>query len=283
MADIVYINGNYCHASDAKISVFDRGLLFADSVYEVIPVYNGHLFYLEKHLKRLNYSLESARITPPDIQWQSILERLIEQSGGGDMQIYIQVTRGNQGVRKHDIPSQITPTVIAFSMNSDFPTFEEKQKGLKAKLLEDIRWQRCDIKTTALIGNVLLNDDAVSSGADTAILSRNGFLTEGGAANLFLVDQNNIIRTPPLTHFCLPGITRDVVIELIKTLSWPLSEESIPTEAIFNAKEVWISSATKEIYPIIRVNDKLIGDGQAGPYWSQLNEKYQQLIKKLYD
>lgn len=283
MADIVFINGNYYSASEAKISVFDRGLLFADSVYEVIPVYNGHLFYLEKHLKRLAHSLGSIRITQPDIQWQSVLEELIAQNGGGDMQIYLQVTRGNQGLRKHDIPSQITPTVIAFTMHNHFSTFKEKQQGLHAKLLEDIRWQRCDIKTTALIGNVLLNDDALSSGADTAILTRNGFLTEGVAANLFLVDQRNVIRTPPLTHFCLPGVTRDVIIELIKSLSWPLSEDNIPTEELFNAKELWITSASKEIYPIIRVNEQLIGNGQVGHYWRQLNEKYQQLIKKLYD
>lgn len=283
MGDIVYINGNYCSASEAKISVFDRGLLFADAVYEVIPVYNGHLFYLEKHLKRLAHSLESIRITQPDIQWQAVLEKLIAENGGGDMQIYLQVTRGNQGLRKHDIPAQITPTVIAFTMHNHFSTLEEKQRGLHAKLLEDIRWQRCDIKTTALIGNVLLNDDALSSGADTAILTRDGFLTEGGAANLFLVDKNNVIRTPPLTHFCLPGVTRDLVIELIKNLAWPLSEENIPTEELFNAKEVWITSATKEIYPILRVNEQLIGDGQAGQYWRQLNDKYQLLIKKLYD
>lgn len=283
MTGIVYLNGNYCNASDAKISIFDRGFLFADSVYEVIPVYNGHPFYFSKHLERLTYSLKNARIIPPNLDWQSLLNTLIAKNGGGDMQVYLQITRGNEGIRKHDIPSQIEPTVIAFTIHTPYPTLEEKKRGLHAKLIEDIRWLQCDIKTTALLGNILLNDDAVSSGADTAILARDGFLTEGGAANLFLVDVNGVIRTPPLNHLCLSGITRQIAIELINQLSWPLREEKIPASAIFKAQEVWITSTTKEIFPITRINDTSIGNGYGGAYWSQINTRYQQLIKAQYD
>ena len=283
MAGIVYLNGNYCNASDAKISIFDRGLLFADSVYEVIPVYKGRLFYFTKHIERLAYSLKHARIAAPHCDWQSILDTLIAKNGGGDMQVYLQITRGNQGVRKHDIPSFLEPTIIAFTIHTPYPTLEEKQHGLHAKLIDDIRWLRCDIKTTALLSNILLNDDAVSSGADTAILARDGFLTEGGAANLFLVDAKGVIRTPPVNHLCLSGITRQIAIELINQLSWPLREEPVPASTLFDAQEVWITSTTKEIYPVTRINGTPIGTGYGGPYWSQINAQYQQLIKVLYD
>src|SRR3546814_551878 len=140
MTSIAFLNDSYCDVSEAKISVFDRGLLFADSVYEVIPVYNDHLFGLDRHLKRLENGLKSARIEQPNINWNVVLKELITKNGGGDMQVYLQITRGNQVIRKHDIPSQIKPTIIAFTMHNKYPTFEEKQRGLNAKLLEDIRW-----------------------------------------------------------------------------------------------------------------------------------------------
>ncbi|CDZ78346.1 D-alanine aminotransferase [Legionella massiliensis] len=281
MTQIVYLNGSYCKASEAKISIFDRGLTFADSIYEIIPVYKGHLFYAEKHLKRVEYSLSNAKIPSPDLDWYSIFNHLIEQNGKGDMQIYLQITRGNQGNRQYDIPSAIEPTVIAYTIHTPYPTIEEKMRGLQAQLIEDIRWLRCDIKATTLLANVLLHEEARSQGNKIALLSRNGCLTEGSASNVFLVDAKGTLLTPPLNNLCLSGITRQITIELINALSWPLREAPIPTEAIFSAKEVWITSTTKEIYPVTHVNDSVIANGQVGDYWKEINEKYQQLIEHL--
>ncbi|WP_028387819.1 D-amino acid aminotransferase [Legionella fairfieldensis] len=283
MTGIVYINGNYYSASDAKISVFDRGLLFGDSIYEVIPVYKGRLFRLDKHLKRLAYSLENTGITQPKLDWKALFKELIERNGRGDLQIYLQITRGNQGIRKHDIPSEIEPTVIAYTLHLPYPSLEEKQRGLHVRLVEDTRWLHCNIKTTAMLANILLNDEAVSAGANTALLIRDGFLTEGSSSNVFLVDSQNRICTPPLNNLCLPGVTRQVTIELIKSMNWSLQEENIPSEALFHAKEIWITSTTKEIYPVTQINNSIVGQGCGGPYWEKINIQYQQLIENNHD
>lgn len=283
MSGIVYINGDYCEAKEAKISVFDRGFLFADAVYEVIPVYKGRPFFVERHLQRLESSLTKTRIHKPQIHWHTLFNELIKQNGGGDLQIYLQITRGNQGTRKHDIPDGITPTVVAYTLHTPYPTLEVKQRGLRADLIEDIRWLHCDIKATSLLANILLNDDAVSNGANTALLSRDGYLTEGSASNLFLVDAQGVIYTPPLDNLCLPGITRQITIELINALSWPLREEKIPSQSLFDAQEVWVTSTTKEICPVTCVNNSVIGKGSGGIYWRQINERFQQLIKNNHD
>lgn len=283
MNGIVYLNGSYTEASEAKISVFDRGILFADSVYEVIPVYKGRLFRLERHLRRLSASLASARITEPNLDWQALFNELIKLNGGGDLQIYLQITRGDQGFRKHDIPANLAPTIIAFTLHVPYPTVIEKQQGLRARLLDDIRWLRCDIKSTAMLANVLLNDEALANNANTALLARDGFLTEGAASNIFLVDANGEISTPPLTNLCLPGITREITIELINKLGWTLHEKNIPSEAAFTAQEIWITSTTKEIYPVTSLNEQKVGTGVGGDYWRQVNEQYQQLVETIYD
>lgn len=283
MAGIVYLNGDYVDATNAKISIFDRGFLFGDAVYEVIPVYQGRPFFVEQHLKRLDASLASAKIPNPNLAWTDIFKQLITLNGGGDLQLYLQITRGNQGARKHDIPEHLEPTVIAFTIHNQYASSELKAQGLRVNLVEDIRWLRCDIKTTSLLGNILLNDAAVSEGANTAILYRNGFLTEGSASNVFLVDNEGIIYTPPLNNLCLAGVTREITIKLIQSLSWRYKEEEIPIEALFKAKEVWITSTTKEIYPITYINDVMITDGRAGTYWQEIHNKYQQLIHNHYD
>ncbi|MBA3537810.1 MAG: aminotransferase class IV, partial [Tatlockia sp.] len=157
-----------------------------------------------------------------------------------------------------------------------------QNKGFHVELVDDIRWLRCDIKSTAMLANVLMNDEAVSKGAATAILTRDGFISEGSASNIFLVDKKGTVSTPPLTNLCLPGVTRQLTIELVNSLSWTLKEENIPNESIFNAQEVWITSTTKEIFPVTKVNNVVIGSGKAGNYWNQINDKFQQL-KKSYD
>lgn len=279
MPDIVYIKGQFCNAQDAHISVFDRGLLFADSVYEVIPVYANQPFFVDRHLQRLALSLESSKIVPPCVDWPQLFAELIEANGGGDLQIYLQITRGNQGFRKHDIPPSLEPTVFAFTIHTPYPKFHDKKQGLKAKIVEDIRWQRCDIKTTSMLGHVLVNDEAVAAGFNTALLTRGGLLTEGSSSNVFIVNSQGVIRTTPLSNACLAGITRQICIELIQQLNFSFHEHEIPIQDIFSAEEVWITSTTKEIYPVTVINDHRIGKGVGGHYWTQLNESYQQLVK----
>lgn len=273
-----FINGEFFDLAEARISIFDRGILFGDSIYEVLPVYNGRAYFVERHLTRMLSNLNKIKIGLPQYDWQDIIERLILENQGSNLQVYIQITRGNQNARKHDIPSEITPTVMAFTIHNQFPTDEEKKRGLSAKLLEDTRWLHCDIKTTSLLGNILLNDDAVSSGFQTSILVRDGYITEGSTSNVFIVSKDGLIKTPPLNNFCLPGVTRQLALELIEELNWKVKEESFSTSELFDAQEVWITSTTKEIFPVTRIDNCTIGDGTGGSYWYAVNNLYKKLI-----
>ncbi|HAU1023236.1 TPA: D-amino acid aminotransferase [Legionella pneumophila] len=276
--NIAFVNGKYCCQSEAKVSIFDRGFLFGDSVYEVLPVYHGQPYFVDQHLNRLFSNMKKIKMTIPNYDWHGLIHRLISENNGGNLQVYIQVTRGNQGVRKHDIPTSITPSVIAFTMHNSFPTLEDKEQGMSAKLVEDFRWMRCDIKTTSLIANILLNDEAVSAGFHTAILARNGLITEGSSNNVFIVTQDGVIKTPPMNNFCLPGITRQVVIEIIKKLDLKFREIEISISELFSAQEVWVTSTTKEVFPITKINDSLVNSGKVGEYWRIINDSYQQLV-----
>lgn len=278
MSGIVYINGNYYPAEDAKISIFDRGFLFGDAVYEVIPVYQSRLIFLEHHIKRLNTSLTQAKIMNPGLEWSNIFQELIAANGGGDLQIYLQITRGNQGERKHDIAHDISPSIVAFTIHTPYANYADKQQGLRAQLIEDIRWLYCNIKTTSLLATILLNEQAIMQGAHTAILYRNGFITEASSSNVFIINQQGVICTPIINNLCLAGITREITIKLLNELSWLVQEEQLPIESLFTAQEVWITSTTKGIYPVTFINDQKIGDGVAGKYWEQIYPKYQQLI-----
>lgn len=273
-----FVNGEYCNVQDAKISIFDRGFLFGDAVYEVLPVYHGQPYFVEQHIARLESNLEKAKIVLSDYDWHQLINTLITENGGGNMQIYLHVTRGNEGMRKHDIPSKIKPSIIAFTIHNRFPTLEEKETGFTAITVEDIRWTRCDIKTTSLLANILLNDEAVSSGYQTSLLIRDNFVTEGSSSNVFILTKDNVIQSPPLNNFCLPGITRQIAVELINNLNWQFIEKEIQVSELFEAQEVWITSTTKEICPITRIDDQFINNGVVGEYWRTINQSYQQLI-----
>lgn len=273
-----FVNGEFVNVADAKISIFDRGFLFGDGVYEVLPVHNGRPLFIDQHLKRLHSNLEKTKIQFPNCDWTNVIQQLIDKNGGGDLQIYIQITRGNQEARKHDIPLSLTPTVVAFTIHMPYASSDEKEPGLHAKLLDDNRWLHCDIKAISLLGNILLNDDAVSSGFDTSILSRNGFITESSTANVFIVTKTGKIKTPPLSKLILPGITRQILIELMMELGWDISEEEFDTQELFAAQEVWITSTTKGVYPVTKIDNTSIGEGHAGTYWRTLNNLYQNLV-----
>lgn len=281
MTRYAFINSELTEASNAKISIFDRGFLFGDSIYEVLPVYNGQAYFVQKHLDRLFSNLNKIRIPVPDYPWFEVINQLIKKNGGGDLQIYIQVTRGNQGVRKHDVPSSIEPTVIAFTMHNTFPTLQDKQRGMSAKLVDDIRWARCDIKTTSLLANIMLNDEAVSAGYQTSIMVRDGYITEGSTCNVFVVDANDLIKTPPLNQFCLPGIARGITLELLQQSDMTFEEANITVSDLYSAKEVWITSTTKEIFPVTKINDTPVNQGVPGPSWRKLDTQFQQLKVNL--
>jgi D-alanine transaminase len=273
--DTVYLNGEFLPASEAKISVLDRGFIFGDGVYEVIPVYGGRLFRLPHHLDRLDHSLSAIRLDNPMSQavWQNLLEELVAHNGGGDQSLYLQVTRG-VAERDHGFPPDTSgPTVFAMSKPL-VETPADLQSGIRAITVEDIRWKWCDIKAIALLPNILLRQQAIECGAGEAVMLRDGFVTEGTASNIFIVN-NGVVLTPPKSNLLLPGITRDLVVELCQENRIPCVEGAISEMQLRAADEVWITSSTKEIVPITQLDGEPIGDSQPGPLWRQLTELYQ--------
>ena len=194
--------------------MFDRGFIFGDGVYEVIPVFGGRLFRLPHHLARLDNSLREIRLANPlkPGVWQALFERLVQEQGGGELSIYLQITRG-VAPRDHAFPPNVTPTVFAYAPPLKYPPAEEIERGIAAITAPDIRWSRCDIKAIALLPNALLRQQAIDAGAVETILLRDGHMTEGAASNIFVIRAGRLV-TPPKGPFILPGITRDLVLEL---------------------------------------------------------------------
>lgn len=272
---LVYLNGQYLPLEEARIPVMDRGFLLGDGVYEVIPVYGGRLFRDVHHLHRLEQSLKSVRIASPLTveQWQAIFLKLIEAHGGGDLSIYLQVTRGVADIRDHAFPKQVTPTV--FVMLTPIPSLSKAdlEPGIKAITVEDYRWKRCDIKAITLLANLLARQEAIDENAAEAIVIRDGLALEGAASNLFIV-VDGVLITPPKSQFLLPGITRDLILELAEKHQLPYREADIPVEQLQHASEIWITSSTKEIRPVIELDHKPVSAGVAGPVWQQLYAIY---------
>ncbi|MES9870230.1 MAG: D-amino acid aminotransferase [Sedimenticola sp.] len=271
----VYLNGSFLPLEEAQISVMDRGFLFGDGVYEVIPCYAGRLFRLDHHLKRLDDSLDAIRMENPHSQkaWHGILNQLVSQRPGEDQAVYLQVTRGPAAKRDHLIPAQPSPTV--FAMSNPIPPVnpELAEKGISAITLEDTRWHRCNIKAITLLANVLLREEASDKDANEAILIRDGQAIEGTASNLFIV-SDGVIRTPPKGERLLPGITRDLVLELAAAEGIPHREEEIEERALRDADEVWITSSTREIVPVVELNGQRVGNGQPGPMFKAMHRIY---------
>ncbi len=275
-AATVYLNGSFLPADEARVSVLDRGFLFGDGVYEVVPAYGGHLLRLPHHLQRLAQSLAGIRLPNPldDEAWRAMLEELVARNGGGDQSVYLQVTRGVADRRDHAFPSDVVPTLFAMSTPMAPPAAEQYESGFKAVTLEDIRWQHCNIKAITLLPNVLLRQEAIDRGAAEAILVRDGLATEGAASNLFVVEGDTLI-TPPTGPQLLPGITRDLVLELARANAIPAREEEIPEGRLRGADEVWLTSSTREIVPVTSLDDSPVGLGRPGPVWRRMRELYQ--------
>ena len=249
----VYLNGEILDSAEAKISPLDRGFTFGEGVYEVITSYNKNFFLFNEHLDRLKSSLKKTFIPYPKElpHLQEILSDLHDKNGFPNQSFYIQITRGSQEFRSHQDYTIKAPTVFITSQSLELNPYRinPEKKGLRVRLEEDIRWARCDIKTTGLIGNVLSLHDQTKEKVDEILFYKNGIINEGSKSNVFFV-KDNIVFTPSLKHNILPGVTRAFVIQLLKKNEIPLSEDTIPLDFIYESDEIWLTSSTKEIQPI---------------------------------
>ncbi len=271
----IYLNGEFLAPEQAHISVMDRGFLFGDGIYEVIPAYAGRLFRLPQHLHRLTDSLHAIRMENPlsEQAWTQMLERLVEQLPGCDQTVYLQVTRGAADIRDHAIPKGIDPTLFAMTSPMLPPDPVLAQSGIAAITLDDTRWHQCNIKAITLLANVLLRQQANDRGANESILIRDGNALEGAASNLFIVEDGLLI-TPPKSRFLLPGITRDLILEMADAHRIPFKEEDIRADRLRSADEIWLTSSTKEIMPVTRLDELPVGEGKPGPSFNRVTELF---------
>ncbi len=269
----VYLNGEYLPAEEASISIFDRGFIFGDGIYEVIPVYGGRLFRLQQHLDRLRYSLGEIRLPSPlsDAELTGVFERLLKDRND-DALIYLQITRG-AAPRNHIFPEKITPTLLAYTQDLVYPDQAFREAGVSAVSYPDQRWQRCDIKSVSLLANVLARQFAHEHNALETILFKDGILTEGSASTLFVVSNGELL-TPAAGHSILPGITRELVIELATGHGLTCKQTDISEQQVNEADEIWLSSSTKEILPIIQLDGNPVGDGRPGDYYHRITQLY---------
>ena len=275
---IVFLNGEYLPVEEARVSVLDRGFTFADAVYEVIPVYGEHIFRLPEHLQRLDNSLREIYIKNPysSSEWQNIFSDVLNQNKiDSDRSLYVQVTRG-VSERDHLHADDLTATV--FVMCRPIQALD-LTKGVSAITHEDIRWKYCHIKATTLLANVLLKQRAcLADGSIETILVKDGYITEGASSNVFIV-KDDTAMTPEKDGSVLPGITRDLVVELLQNEGIPCLERSITLEALTAADEVWITSSTMGVAPVIRIDGSAVAEGNPGKLWTRINKLFQEFKK----
>jgi D-alanine transaminase len=277
---ICYLNGEFLPLEEAKISVLDRGFIFGDGVYEVMPVFNGRPFRLGEHLQRLANSLEAIGIADPftEAEWTALLTTLIARNGAGDQSLYLQITRG-VAKRDHVLSIPVAPTVFAMATRLETPHVPVPVSAISC---EDIRWKLCHIKAIALLPNVLLRQQAAVAGAYEAILIRQGQLTEGSASNVFIVSAG-VVKTPPKSSVILSGITRDLVLELLAQSDVPWCETPITESELKQAEEIWLTSSSREILPVIELDHAPVGLGKPGPIWQRIFALYQEYKAAGFD
>jgi len=273
---LVYLNGKFILKSEAFISVMDRGFLFGDGVYEVFPVYNGLILGLESHLKRLQKGLDAINIVNPYDKkgWISIINKLISYHQENSKQaIYLQISRGCDDDRKHT-HGKLEPTVYMQSSPFKSQTKDDLLIGSDAITRDDTRWSQCDTKATSLLANIMFAQEAKNHGVEEVILIRDGIVTECSSSNLFLVKDNSVY-THPKGPYILPGITRELIIDCAKYCDIEVKEVTFDKDSLMDADEVWISSSTREIVPINRIDNSLINNGKVGEIWSLIYDRYQ--------
>ena len=278
---LCYLNGEYLPLDEARISPLDRGFLFGDGGYEVIPVYSRRSFRIGEHLRRLQQTLDGNRLLNPHTvaEWTERIERIITAAPFDDQSVYLQVTRGADSKRDHAFPQGVAPTVFIFTSPLVTTPDAVRARGVAAVTALDNRWLRCDLKVVALLANVVARQSAVEQGCAETIFLREGFMIEGAASNIFVV-REGVLLAPPKDHRMLPGITYDVVLELAAQHGVPVEVREIPEAEFRAADEIWMTSSTKEVLPITTLDGRPVGRGDAagrpGPLAAKMHAWYQQ-------
>lgn len=286
MPRTVYLNGNWLPETQASVSVFDRGFLFADAVYEVTAVANGRLVDFAGHYARLQRSCRELRLRLPieEAELLAIHRRLITDNALLEGGIYLQLTRGNSGDRDFNFPAQdVPPTLLLFTQARAILNPPQAEAGIRVITCPDIRWQRRDIKTVQLLAPSLAKALAHAQGADDALLVEDGYITEGSACNCYLVQNDRTIVTRPLSNSILPGITRQAILRLARSQGLTVEERRFTLEEVMQASEVFISSATTFVWPVITVDGQPIGDGKPGAITRQVRQLYLAALPELSD
>lgn len=279
-SSLCYLNGEYLPLAEARISPLDRGFLFGDGGYEVIPVYARRPFRYDEHMRRLQATLDGLRIQNPFSaeEWRGILGRVIREAEFPDQSLYIQVTRGADVKRDPAFPTNLRPTVFVFSAPLSAPSPKARQTGIAAITTEDIRWGRCDLKAITLLPNILMRQEAIEAGCAEAILVRDGYLTEGTSSSVFIV-KKGVVVAPPQSHHVLAGTTYDVVVELLTQYQVPHEIRPVSEAELRSADEVWMTSSSKGVLSVTKLDGQSVGDGEPGPMARQMFACYSLLMK----
>ena len=279
------LNGALAPLETLRISPLDRGFLYGDAVYEVIPVYGGRPFLLAEHLSRLDRSLQELAIPQPHSaeQWLAILRELVDANGGGTMYVYLQVSRGAEWGRNHAIPSGITPTVFGFAAELPAEETPAETRGVRAITRPDCRWERCDIKSTNLLGNVLAKTAATASGATETIFLADGELREGSSSAILVV-AGKTVRAPVENHAILPSTSRRLALKLAADAGLRVQVGPVPVAALAAAEEIWMCNATRALLPVVTIDDRPVGDGRPGRHWHAVRaglDSYRRAVANL--
>lgn len=279
---LCYLDGEFLPLAEARISPMDRGFLFGDGVYEVIPVYSRRPFRLDEHLARLQRSLDAIRLANPlsATEWRAVVDRLVGAAEWDDQSLLLQVTRGPMAVRNHAFPATVTPTVFALVDTLHTPPAAQREQGITAITAADYRWLRCHVKATSLLANCLLRQMAVEAGCAETVMFRDGILTEGAASNIFVVRQG-VLLAPQQNHLMLTGITYDVVLELAARHGLPTEVRDIADAEVRAADELWMTSSTKEVLPIVELDGRPVGAGRPGPVFTRMYGWYQEFKQQF--
>ena len=281
MTETVYLNGEFMPLSEARVPVLDRGFIFGDGVYEVIPVYSRQPFRLAGHLARLQRSLDAIKLANPmtDPEWGRLIHDIVARHPGEDQSIYFQVTRG-VAKRDHAFPADAKPTVFMMSSPLVTPAQEQVENGVPCITAPDFRWLKCDVKSISLLGNCLLRQAAAEAGAAEIVLLRDGHLTEASASNVFVVKDGKLL-SPPKDHLILPGITHDVVLELAGACGIPVELRPIPEREVRSADELWITSSTKEVLAVVSLDGKPVASGRPGEVFRTVHRAFQEFKRRV--
>ena len=272
-----YVDGAYLPLAEARVSPMDRGFLFGDGAYEVIPAYSRRAFRLDEHVARLGNTLAAMRLANPHgaDEWKAIILEIVARNPWDDQSVYLQVTRGADTKRNHAFPGpEVKPTVFLMSEPLVTPSAEQLATGIAAVSAADIRWLRCDLKTVSMLANCLLRQHAIDHGCMETVLFRDSFLTEGAASSIF-VCKDGVLLVPPKSHLMLPGITYDVVLELARSHGMKHEVREVLEAEVRSADELWMTSSTKEVLPITSLDGRAVGDGKPGPMGRQMYAWYQ--------